>query len=345
MPAFSAFRLGIGRVNRSPLILFGMFVLTLLIALPLSIALRGMLEAHLGASLAADAAAAGVNYEWWQEFSTAASGLGTTFVPTIIGVGAVLHNLGGLLDNLPLATTIAGATIAWMVIWSFVIGGVLDRYARNRPTRTAGFFAACGTHFWRFLRLGILGWFVYVSLFSFLHPWIFEIAYARLTHDITVERQAFAIRVIGYLLFGSALLLCSMVFDFARVRIVVEDRRSAIGAVIASIRFVRRNFASVVLLYLVNGAVFVLLVGAYAIVGRSAPRSGLQMVIVLLVGELYILARHYLKLVFYASETVLFQGALAHAEYTAAPALVWPDSPAVESITNAEPAGRSHEVT
>jgi hypothetical protein len=345
MSAFSAFRAGIRRVNRSPLILFGMFLVTLLIALPLSIALRGMLEAHLGASLAADGAAAAANYEWWQEFSAAASGLGTTFVPTIIGFGAVLSNWSGLVDNLPMATTVIGATVAWMVIWTFLIGGVLDRYARNRPTRTAGFFAACGTHFWRFLRLAILGWFVYTFLFSVLHPWIFDVAYDRLTHDVTVERRAFAIRAAGYLLFGSSLVLCSMLFDFARVRIVVEDRRSAIGAMIASLRFVRRNFPSVVMLYLLYGAVFLLLAAAYAVVGRSGPRSGLQLWTVLLLGELYILARHYLKLVFYASGTTLFQSALAHAEYTAPPTLVWPDSPAVESVTNAEPAGRSHEVT
>lgn len=345
MAALSAFRAGIGRVNRSPLILMGMFLVTLLIALPLSLALRGMLSAHLGRSLAADAAAAGANYEWWQEFSASASGLGTTFAPTIIGFGAVLDSVGGLMDNLPLATTIAGATIAWMIIWSFLSGGVLDRYARNRPIRTAGFFAACGTHFWRFLRLAVVGWLVYLLLFSVLHSWIFDFGYQTLTSDVTVERQAFAIRTIGYLLFGAALLLCSMVFDFARVRIVVEDRRSAVGALAASLRFVRRNLSAVVLLYLLNGAVLLLLLAAYAIVGRSGPNSGWQMWAVLLAGELYILARHYLKLLFYASQTALFQSALAHAEYTAAPTLVWPDSPAVEAVINADPPGRGHEVT
>jgi hypothetical protein len=44
--------------------------------------------------------------------------------------------------------------------------------------------------------------------------------------------------------------------------------------------------------------------------------------------------RHYLKLVFYASETALFQSALAHAGYTAAAPVVWPDSPAAETIGN-----------
>ena len=58
--------------------------------------------------------------------------------------------------------------------------------------------------------------------------------------------------------------------------------------------------------------------------------------LVLGLGELYILGRHYLKLLFYASETAFFQGALAHAAYTAAPAVVWPESPAAEAIANAD---------
>ena len=35
-----------------------------------------------------------------------------------------------------------------------------------------------------------------------------------------------------------------------------------------------------------------------------------------------------------ASEIVLFQHALAHADYTAAPLPIWPDSPAAEAIEN-----------
>jgi hypothetical protein len=45
----------------------------------------------------------------------------------------------------------------------------------------------------------------------------------------------------------------------------------------------------------------------------------------------------FLHLAAYASATVLFQSRLAHAEYTAAPPLVWPDSPAAEAIVNAAP--------
>ena len=332
MTTWSAWRDGVRRVNAAPMVLAGMYLLTLLVALPLSLALRGMIAAHLGDSLFADRLATGTSYDWWQEFLAQASGLGTTFVPSIIGFGAVLDNLGGLLDNLPMATTIAGATGAWLVLWSFLSGGVIDRYARMRPTRTTGFFAACGTHFWRFLRIGILSLLAYYTLFEFLHPWLFDDFYPWATRDMTVERSAFVVRLLCYLAFGTFLIVFNLVFDYARIRTVVEDRHSAVGALVAGARFVRRH-PSTLRLYLLNGAGFVLLALVYALVAPGAP-SGLAIWIALALGQLYILLRHYVKLLFYASQVAYFQGSLAHAAYTAAPPVVWPESPAAESIGN-----------
>jgi hypothetical protein len=314
-----------------------MVLVTLLIALPLSIALRGMLETHLGPSAAAEAVAGRANYDWWEEFTAQASGLGTTFTPSVIGFAALLQNTSGLLDNQPLAATIAGATVAWLLIWSFLSGGVIDRYARQRPTRAHGFFAASGTHFWRFLRLGIIAWVVYLALFGPIHEWIFDWAYARLTRETTVERTAFAIRTGGYVVFSALLAFFALLLDFARIRIVVEDRRSALGSLLAGVRFLARHGRRVCGLFLLNAAAYLLLIAVYGALSPGAPRTDMHMWLILALGQAYIVGRHYLKLLVYASETALFQGALAHAAYTAAPALVWPDSPAVETITNAEP--------
>jgi hypothetical protein len=335
MSVLGAWGDGMRRVNGAPLVLAGMYTLTLFVSLPLSIALRGMIEDQLGDSLTAVTVATGTSLDWWQEFSAQAHGLGTTFVPSIVGFGAVLENIGGLLDNLPMATTIAGVTAAWMVLWSFLSGGVLDRYARQRPTRAYGFFAACGTHFWRFLRVGVLAWVVYWVLFAHVHGWIFEDLYPWITADTTVERTAFLVRVMGYAGFGALLVACNLVFDYARIRMVVEDRHSAIGALAAGARFVRRHPATF-RLYGLNALVFLILAIVYALVAPGAPR-GIAIWLALLLGQLYILLRHYLKLLFYASQTAYFQSALAHASYTAAPVVVWPDSPAAESIGNASP--------
>jgi hypothetical protein len=321
------------------MLLAGMCLLTLLVALPLSLALRGMLAEHLDRSLAAGAAAGGADYQWWQAFLSQATGLGTTFTPSIIGFGAVLDNLDALLENAPMAATIAGVTAAWLLLWSFLSGGVIDRLARARPTRTHGFFAACGIHFWRFLRLGLFAWLVYYALFGWLHGWMFSEVYDDLVHDLTRERTAALIRLAGYLLFGAVLIFFNIVFDYARIRIVVEDRRSAIGGIVAGARFVRRHFGRVSALYLLNALAFLVLLALYALLSPGAPGSGLAMGGALLLGQAYIVGRHYLKLLFYASQTALFQAELAHSSYTAAPPVEWPDSPAAERITNAAATG------
>lgn len=338
MGAFSAFREGIRRVNGAPAVVLGVSSATFLVALPLALALQGMLEAHLGKSLAAGRTHPGAVYEWWQEFASQAAGLGTTFSPSITGFGAVLDNVSGLLDNTALAATIAGVTAAWMLLWSFLSGGIIDRLARNRRTRSSGFFAACGVHFWRFARLGVFAWLVYYFLFGWVHGWIFTDLYTKMTRDLTVERTAFLIRLAGYLLFGMLLVFFNVIFDYARIRIVVEDRRSAIGAIAAAARFVRRHAGRVFVVYVLNTLAFGVLIAAYAAFSLLVPRTGGWIWAALFGGQAFIVGRHYLKLLFYASETALFQGALAHAAYTAAPPLVWPDSPAAESIANAEPA-------
>src|SRR5206468_11606377 len=67
-----------------------------------------------------------------------------TFKPTIIGFGAVLDNLSGFLDDTSRPIVIVGAAAVYIVLWLFVAGGIIDRYARDRATRAHGFFSASG---------------------------------------------------------------------------------------------------------------------------------------------------------------------------------------------------------
>jgi hypothetical protein len=340
MHATAAVREGLRRTARAPAVLAGTFVLTLLVALPLTIALRAMIAAHLGSSLAGEAMLRGADYGWWQEFVAQATGLGTTFVPSIIGFGAVLQNLSNVADNVPLATTVAGAVAAWLVLWSFLSGGIIDRLARDRATRSAGFFGACGAHFPASIRLGVIALAAYGAIFRWVQPLMRETIYSRFTLNETVERRAFLVRLAVYLAFAIVLVAVNLVFDYARIRIVVEDRRSAIGSVIASLRFIRRNVLAVSGVYVLNTLLFLALIGIYAAVAGGRAPGGAAAWAMLAAGEIYILLRHYLKLTFYASETALFQATLAHAGYTASPPVVWPDSPAAESIVNAVPESR-----
>lgn len=332
-----AFGDGLRRVSAAPAVLFGVYLLTLLLALPLAGVLRAMIGDHLGESLTADRVAEGIDYDWWQEFESQAAGLGTTFSPTIIGFAAPLQNLSDLLDHEGLPAVVGGVVAAYLVLWAFLVGGVLDRYARNRPTRPSGFFQACGVFFFRFFRLGVMAFVVYAALFELVHGWLFDGVYERVTRDVTVERSAFLVRLGLYVLFGLLLVVVNLVFDYAKIRAVVEDRRSMIGALRAGARFVARQPLRTAGLYLAVGLLFGVVLAAYAAVAPGAWGPGWSLVRGLLIGQIYVLARLWVKLVFYASQTSLFQASLAHAGYTAAPTPVWPESPGAEAIGNAGP--------
>ncbi len=328
MSVVAAWRDGLGRVRRAPWLVAGVWLSTVLVALPLALALRGMLAAHLGSSLAADTAADGLNFDWWNEFLSQAAGLGQSFLPGILGFAAVLQNLSGVADAEALSTPIGLAVAAYLVASAFLAGGILDRLARDRVTGSRGFFAACGVFFFRFVRLWIVAYLVYYLLFTTLHPWIFGTVYEAWTRNLTVERTAFFCRLLLYIVFGALVLAINMTFDYAKIRAVVEDRRSMLGALGAGLRFVRRNPGGTLGLYLMNLALFLLVILAYAAAAPGAWSSWLAF----LVGQLYIVLRVVVRLQFASSQIAFFQGRLAHAGYVAAPAPVWPDSPAAEAI-------------
>lgn len=316
---------------RAPALTLGVLGLTFLLALPLAIALRGMIEEHLGASLEADRAAAEWHAGWAAEFGAQAQGLGRTFTHEILGFGGTLANVSGLLERRELNPTLAGAIVAYVAAWIFLSGGLLDRLARGRPIRTAAFFSACGVYFVRFLRLAVVIGAVYWALFRWLHPFLLTTTYDRLTRDLTEERKGLLIRGGLYLAFVAALAVVNLIADFAKVRAVVEDRRSMLGALGASVRFVRRRPLRVLALYVLNVLAVLVILRLWL---QVAPGAATPSWWALFAAQLYLLFRVWARLSFMASEIVFFQGELAHADYAAAPEPLWPDSPGVEAIQN-----------
>jgi len=328
MTRIGAFVEGVNRVTRAPWLVIGVWVSTLLLAMPLAIALHEQLDAHLGASMAAESAASGVNYDWWNEFLAQTSGVGASFVPAILGFAAVMKNLSAIADRTALPAVVATAVAMNMLVSLFLVGGVLDRLARDRGVGAGAFFATCGVFAVRFIRLGLIAVAVYSTLFIQFHSWLFDALYPALIADVTVERTAFFIRAGLYAVFALPVCFFNILFDYAKIRAVVEDRRSMVGAVVASWRFITRHPIDVWGLYASNVLLFLIVIGIYFLIAPSGNANLLAFGI----GQLYIVLRVIVRLQFTASQTALFQGKLAHAGYVARPVPKWPDSPAAEAI-------------
>jgi len=303
-----ALRDGIRRVLSAPSLLVSVWALTTLVALPATLAIRAEIAGNLDRSLAAGEAARGMNYAWMQEFAAHEQGLASTVRPTIVGFAAVLDNLSAFMDNIRRPGAVAATSGVLVLLWAFLSGGVIARYAGDRQGR--GFLAACTAYFFRFFRLAVITALVYGVLFSALHPLLFTRIYPRLVRDVAVPGTEFAIRAGLYAVFLFCLAAANIVFDFAKVRVVVEDRRSVAVALVASWRFIRANFSGAVGVYLLDALLFALTLGVYSYIAPPGGGIGLMVWPTVAIGQMYIFGRLSIRLLFFASETALVQARL-----------------------------------
>ncbi len=206
-------------------------------------------------------------------------------------------------------TALLGLLAGYLALWTWLQGGLIDRFARQRPTRTHGFAAVSSVFFFRFVRLGVMAGVVYWWLFAYLHPWLFDRALHR--PDARTRQRTRGVRVAPRGLRRVRRcwsIAANVAFDYTRIRMVVEDRRSAFGGLAAAVRFILRRPGAVAGLWCANALVFAIAVAAWALLAPGVVSAGAMMWLAFLAAQLFVLARLALKLHFVASQTALFQG-------------------------------------
>ena len=310
MKIIQCYTRGFDLVRRSPSLIFWVCLAGIVIALPLTAAMRGILRDAFGTSLVQEQMRQGFDLDWFGEFNAKAGGLAGTFGPGVVGILPVLGNLERLLDGRILAIdpTVLSAGILFMLAWAFLSGGILRRFADpGQPRTRSAFFGACAEYFFRYVRLLAISLLVYWVLFRWistpLHSWV-----ERLTRDVTVERTAMLYTAGVYALVGLLLVIASLCLDYAKIAMVAEERSSAILAFFRGIRFFFSYPRQTIVLYLLILLTGACLFAVYALVAPGPGQAGnFALVVTFLVSQCYLLARVYLKLWFLASQTLLFQ--------------------------------------
>ena len=114
-----------------------------------------------------------------------------------------------------------------MLAWIFLMG--VGAYARQPQARCAWVLRGERRVLFRFLRLAVIAGIVWVFVFGVLHDWLFEHFYSWAagghggTHRVRPVPPSPCSSSWSWAPY-------ELIFDYAKVRAVVEDRRSAIGA-------------------------------------------------------------------------------------------------------------------
>ena len=217
--------------------------------------------------------------------------------------------------------------VVYSIIRAWCTGGILHRYAQNRPMRAGAFHRACGTFFFRLLRLQLLSALILGGCLYFELYYHVEL-YSQFSYPV---------------LLGLGYIFCDIVLDYAKIRTVVEDRRSMVFAVVAGFRFAMRRRGAVIGLYLLNATIAVIVLGIewvaiiyvpYLDPTQYADSLPLQQVLLLLLMDsaLMIVPLVWVPLLFLSTQTAFFQDELAYPGYTAGSGVSPPDLPVTEVV-------------
>ncbi len=136
----------------------------------------------------------------------------------------------------------------YLAAWIFLLGGCLEVLVHRKLFKIRLFVRSCRRYFFRFVRLFLLE----LCLKGFVLLLALGIVNADSGGSISAMRP--------FSLWLSVLLLAitTVVFTYAAIRTIAEDRLSMVGSMVAAARFIKRRFASVVILSLFNIGVFAL---------------------------------------------------------------------------------------
>ncbi|MCI0707540.1 MAG: hypothetical protein L0Y80_08675 [Ignavibacteriae bacterium] len=318
---------GFANVNKTKRMVFFAWVLNVAFGLTLALPLFDQLNDYLRTTVREDELLNGFSANWYESWKADMHGseLAQQVNYTIFGYAPFLNHTEAVLGGTVVKAAgrffyalvvewtftapdiLAMLTFAYVLISTFLAGAFIGTYARDYRMSFTEFLQEGAKYFGRFFRLSLLSLLVYFVMFLWLFDWVSR-GIPVWTANEPNELTPFLYYIIKNVLVLFLLALVTMCVDYAKVRIVVEDRISAMIALIAGARFAFKNFRSTFGVYLLLTLLGAGLIALYAVVEKQIPQHTYWMILLAFVlGQLYLLARMWLKASFYASQTALFQ--------------------------------------
>ncbi len=319
---------GLRRVARSPRLVVAVWLVNVataaMLAVPLAIALEQGLRHRDGAA----GMLRGFDYAWWSHWSSEQTGWVRSFGPDIQGKGFAVKNLDFLLRGelplrlfsftapwpsghgapRPLDPVFLGLGVLYLVFQVFLTGGILAVLRSAQGSFSVrGLLHASGFYFGRLLRAGLFQLLALLLVFGLNVP-LLQWA-DRQASEAVSETTAMGFLLGHHLALLLAILAVHMVSSYAKVVIVVEERRSAGMAYLSAIGFCISRPLRTVGHYLGFPLLGAVLIVAFALLdGWFEPTGFRTQLVTLGLCQAMLLGRIGLRLALLGGQVALFQG-------------------------------------
>jgi len=309
MRATSASLEGLRRTAKAPGLVLATWLLSLVVAAPLSIFILESIHAFTARSEYHGALLEGFDTGWHAEFKAAHGPVEETLSPGHVGIGAWLTNLDRWWDGRVFleepALVITGAV--FVLCWLLLLGGVLEAVREGAPRPRLSTVLADGLGFFpRFLRVAAMSGVAYVTVFRFAR-WLFPRVHET-TADLTSEKTVLLYNLAAASLVVVLIVFIRLVSDYAKVSMVVDRRRSAAMAVVQGLRFVVANASGAAGIAIAYGVFMILLFLIYSGLAPGAGDSSSAAILVgFLVSQVFVAAKLALRVAFLSSQLTYYE--------------------------------------
>lgn len=199
----------------------------------------------------------------------------------------------------------------YLLVNTLLAGGILEVYtSSDRRFTMRQFWAGCGAYFWRFFRLMLISAIFYgiaIGVYA-LMVWRVNKADSKATVEQPGDMKSFAAMLVLLLLIS----VVNMIFDYARIGAVINDRRKMFRETFKAARLALRHFVSTFGLYAIIGVTGLILFAVFFWLRSLVHQASLGAIILALaIGQLAIASRMWTRLTYYAAEISLYRSLAA----------------------------------
>lgn len=288
MMVFTAWLSGLWSVGRHAWLVVVVYILLLIPTVPLAVKLHADLPPPATPFAVEPGAGPVPDADWLDEVTANKRSLVGALTPEVIGVAAPFENLDQLLEARPPMFAVLVSAVM-LTVWAWLWGGVLSTFGGS----SRRFFTACQESFSDLLGISIGSVVCALGAYAVIRLVVFgALSWAA---GSWAESTLVAARIGATLLLAVAVALTTLVFDYARIAVVLDDV-SLRAALTRGARVVTQHPGAVCTLLLLTTVMFAGLLAGYAafefIPGGSVPTVNR----IIALGQAYIVARIVLRL-------------------------------------------------
>ncbi len=304
---------GMALVQRYIKIVPLIYTFNLILALILTLPLFTTLHDDFGRHEIRTEWVSGFAMDWWASLDMETAGLEKTVQPTLTsGWGRALDAIEPLLTGrvAPLGIWILVMAAVYLAISAFFNGGLVAFFVdEKRDFTIQRYFSFSSYYFHHFMALATTAVLGFALLYLFVLPAWFDLIGA-LTANTSSGTMRMLLHLSAFAIWFFILILIDMIFDYAKFILVDQKKDSAWASIGLAATFVARHPGQTLSLYLSLAALAVILTLGMAGLESVLPQGQFFLILlIVLIHQVFLLAKIWLRLLFYGSQFRLYQQA------------------------------------